>query len=232
MARHNFLCIVGLLVTGLTLMLGQNADAQPKNKKTGQPTTPNRPTGATPTLPSVGPGIPFYSGGAPITNNYHMYPQTFLPTDLGASGYSSYPLAANPSYPITYAFSYYYPVYVPQSTGQSVYVPFTVFTFGDGLTMPFMPRANHEPPSPEAIIEVLMPRSDAILLVEDAKTTSTGIRRHFTSPALEPGEYTYHVTAIWNNGAKEMRADRTVRVSPGGKYFVDFNKIELNPTEK
>src|SRR6185437_4438592 len=72
-------------------------------------------------------------------------------------------------------------------------------------------------------IEVYLPE-DARLLVEGRDTKSTGTKRLFTSPPLQPGKYVYTVQAIIPDPKGPRTITRRLDVRPG-----DFESIDLRP---
>src|SRR5262249_59956799 len=73
-------------------------------------------------------------------------------------------------------------------------------------------------------LEVILPSEDAQVWVDGRITTSTGARRSFASPPLQPGKiFTYTITAAWNQDGKIVVEERKVEVSAGtirrGKFM-------------
>jgi uncharacterized protein (TIGR03000 family) len=216
---------------GSVLTVSESADAQPGRSRGGRASAPAAGPVQGPNVSAVRP-----SGAVtmqPVTqhvtyNNYHVYPPFGSAAPFGSAGI---PMAgyARGAAPLNSVYSYYYgPRYAPLDRGWAgaAYYDLPWWFFAAASDPMFAPR-NSEPLSKEATIEILMPRSDADLLVDGAMTTTNGLRRFFTSPELEPGNYTYQLTARWMRADQEIRMERSVQVSPGGHFFVDFNRIEL-----
>ena len=125
---------------------------------------------------------------------------------------------------VTYVNQYFVvPPYTPIMPVAAYYGPPLTGWGSVGTFPPIVPRFDTGPKEAK-IEESLMTRSDAVLLVDGAKTGADGLRRFFTSPPLEAGTYAYQVTASWMREGQEIRMDRTVEVSPGGHYSRRFQQ--------
>jgi uncharacterized protein (TIGR03000 family) len=221
MRLHRFL--FAILVLGIMLAVSQRSDAQ-TIRQIGRKQGPAN--GRAPVVTTI-PGSATIPTQNPynLSNQYSLPPQYSYPASNGGTAAPNYWNSA----PVTNNYYYYSaPTFVPfvPDGGGIGFIPSTFFFTTGWVPNTIMPRAKDETPPPEASIEILMPNNEAALLVDGAKTSTDGLRRRFTSPPLEPGNYTYHLTASWMRDGEEIRMERRIRVSPGGKYFVDFNKIE------
>jgi uncharacterized protein (TIGR03000 family) len=103
-------------------------------------------------------------------------------------------------------YKVYYPT--PQGTGKYYYLT---------------PKAGIAVEDTTAIIEVKLPDSSADVWFEGVRTGHTGAVRQFRSPALVIGRsYTYHVVALWGEGATATKQERQVSVRAGDRLSVDF----------
>jgi uncharacterized protein (TIGR03000 family) len=85
------------------------------------------------------------------------------------------------------------------------------------------------PPTPKldltAHIEVAVPDANAAVWFGDYQTSSRGLTRNFTSPALEPGtSYSYTIKASWDESGQTRTAERVVYVKAGARVVVDFTQ--------
>jgi uncharacterized protein (TIGR03000 family) len=82
------------------------------------------------------------------------------------------------------------------------------------------------PPDPKAArIRFYAPSPEAVVWIDDFRTSLQGSLRHFDSPALEEGKaYTYRLTVVWEEQGQLYRDFREVEVSPGSLIEVDYRK--------
>jgi uncharacterized protein (TIGR03000 family) len=70
---------------------------------------------------------------------------------------------------------------------------------------------------------VIVPNPDAEVWLDGHKTVSTGTKRFYDSPPLEPGKtYSYDVTAAWGQDGKVITKEKKVAVAAGKVAVVDF----------
>ena len=72
-----------------------------------------------------------------------------------------------------------------------------------------------------AMVRVRVP-ANAQVFFDDSPTTQTGPDRTFMTGPLEPGTYSYNISARWMENGKERRENRSVRVTPGQTADVNF----------
>lgn len=93
---------------------------------------------------------------------------------------------------------------------------------------PTAPYATQQPPSlaqNRAQVQVLLPDPDALVWFDGTKTSSTGSRRLFDPPALQPGViYTYRVAASWTQNGKVVTDIRVASVTGGRTTVIDFTR--------
>jgi uncharacterized protein (TIGR03000 family) len=149
-------------------------------------------------------GWPGYWGGLDDWPGYY-----------GGGFYGSY--FNNPLYDSSYPYDYGYSPY----GGAAAYGPTTDYT-GIGTNLPAV--ANNT-----AQIEVFVPEPNAQLWFNGQLTTTTGMTRDFTTPALQPGTtYSYNIRATWSQGGQAVSEQCVVPVTAGARVVVDFNH---NPPE-
>lgn len=74
-----------------------------------------------------------------------------------------------------------------------------------------------------ALVEVILPDADAVLIVQGKTMATKGTRRRFVSPSLAPGEdYTYELQARWDGAGKPVEQTRRVTVRAGERVTADF----------
>lgn len=74
-----------------------------------------------------------------------------------------------------------------------------------------------------ARLDVRVPSESAQVSLNGVTMTQTGIDRHYVTPPLEPGSYTFDVRVSWRDASgKEMMRTRQVEVRPGENQSVDF----------
>jgi uncharacterized protein (TIGR03000 family) len=92
---------------------------------------------------------------------------------------------------------------------------------------PYLPSLETTVPAREpAVIDVRLPKADALLWFQGIKTKQKGVQRSFESPLLTPGRnYTYEVSATWTGAdGKEVTTSRRVAVKAGQHLTIDFTK--------
>jgi uncharacterized protein (TIGR03000 family) len=73
-----------------------------------------------------------------------------------------------------------------------------------------------------ALVRVIVP-PQAEVFFGDVPTQSRGMNRWYHSPALEMGkDYTYTITAVWNEGGREMAATKEIDVEAGQESVANF----------
>lgn len=72
-----------------------------------------------------------------------------------------------------------------------------------------------------AMVHIVVP-PNAQVFFDDSPTTQTGPDRTFMTGPLEPGTYSYNISARWMENGKERRENRSVRVTPGQTAEVNF----------
>jgi uncharacterized protein (TIGR03000 family) len=90
------------------------------------------------------------------------------------------------------------------------------------------PSYSYAPPASEnpnaVMLEVRVPENAQVWVAGD-KTNQTGAVRHFVSPPLEAGTYTYEIRARWTDATgKSVERTKTLDVQAGSRLGVDFNK--------
>jgi len=75
-------------------------------------------------------------------------------------------------------------------------------------------------------IDVRIP-AGAKILFEGSKTTQSGEFRHFVSPSLAAGQYTYHVQATWTENGREVNQSRSFNVRPGDSIQMIFTRDDV-----
>jgi uncharacterized protein (TIGR03000 family) len=166
-------------------------------------------------------GTPYYGYGySPYYGGYYggyayspWYGSGYYSPGYGSGYYTSptYTYYSTPtySYPMTYSSAY---VTSAGTSGSSA--------SGTTSTQAFYPP-NAQGNMP-AIIDVQVP-ADAQITFDGESTNQTGMQRIFRSPALEPGQnYSYEVTARWNESGKDIERTRKVRVRAGERVSVNF----------
>jgi uncharacterized protein (TIGR03000 family) len=79
-----------------------------------------------------------------------------------------------------------------------------------------------------ALVRVRVP-ANAQVFFDDSPTTQTGPARTFMTGPLEPGTYSYNISARWMENGQERRENRSVRVTPGQTADVDFMTAAPSP---
>jgi uncharacterized protein (TIGR03000 family) len=115
-------------------------------------------------------------------------------------GYYGYPYGGYYDYPSTYSQPYYYTA--PQVPSVA---PATIQQTGI------------------ASITVRVPDPNATVLIDGAQTSTTGAVREFQTPPLQPGDYTYQITATWMENGKPVTKTEQVHVAPGAQSVVTFS---------
>lgn len=130
-----------------------------------------------------------------------------------------------------YYSSYGYSGTVPYVASSPAYVTGDVVAAGPTMSYAAAPATTQSFYQPGG--DVASSDTSAHVIVEappDAKiwfdgepTTSTGPRRQFDSPPLQPGrQYNYEVRATWNEGDREMSQTKSVPVTAGSRVEVRF----------
>jgi uncharacterized protein (TIGR03000 family) len=74
-----------------------------------------------------------------------------------------------------------------------------------------------------ALINVKVPRADALLTFDNQATSPTGTDREFVTPLLRPGtNYVYNVRTTWVDGDVQRTRDKNVYVRAGDTLVVDL----------
>jgi uncharacterized protein (TIGR03000 family) len=137
-----------------------------------------------------------------------------MPYGYGGSGGGSYG-----GMPSGYGGNPYSPSY-PISTAGSAYNPNAA-----APAQPATPGEALAEPQKAAQVEVIVPDPKAQVWVDGRPTKSTGTRRLFYSPPLQPGtSYVYTVRAVWGQGGEDERAQVEVHLTPGATSRVDFTQ--------
>jgi uncharacterized protein (TIGR03000 family) len=77
----------------------------------------------------------------------------------------------------------------------------------------------------QARLDVIVPDPNAEIWIQGAKTTTTGTRRQYDSPALTPERsYTYTVKCVWSRNGGMVTEQRDVPVTAGATAVVDFTR--------
>jgi len=77
----------------------------------------------------------------------------------------------------------------------------------------------------QARLEVIVPDPNAEVWIQGARTTTTGTRRVYVSPALSSGaSYTYTVKGAWSRNGGVVTEQRNVPVTAGTTAVVDFTR--------
>ena len=178
--------------------------------------------------------------------NFGYYPDSYGPMYYPSNAYS------NPGYSRNSYNSYSYtaptPLYYGAAQFSSAYAPTARLVSpppGYGLrtdsvveaayTAPVYPLRSPNyptiyPVSPPlsavtdntAKVEVRVP-ADAEIWFEGQRTSQSGTKRMYSSPALESGQdYIYEIHARWNADGKEVDQTRKVTVHAGDHVLVDF----------
>jgi len=90
-------------------------------------------------------------------------------------------------------------------------------------------RAYYRMPTPDApigsvLLNVTVP-PDARVLIDGNETRQMGTNRRFVSPQLPQGrQFSYQVTAMWQENGREVKRTRQVPVQAGQEVFVDLTQ--------
>jgi uncharacterized protein (TIGR03000 family) len=80
-------------------------------------------------------------------------------------------------------------------------------------------------PAGRALVVVVLPDPEAEVWFNDYKVKAAGARRTFTTPPLDPEQdYHYTVVAVWREGTRQVRDERTVDVRAGQTTVIDFTR--------
>lgn len=131
-----------------------------------------------------------------------------------------------------YGYGYGWPNYYYDSPGYSYY-PDTVYDSSPRTSTyydPMLEGSNSNPPSPNrAMLEILVPDSNAELLIQNQRMSVMGNRRIFVSPDLEQGKtYTYTITFKRNISGRTEDDTRQIDVQAGTRNRVDFTRPQTN----
>ena len=139
-------------------------------------------------------------------------------------------------YRYPYAHDAYRPYY-----GSYRYSPYlySVPAYDLGISPPYYSDTTNETrsaesydafyPPPEVLptfdtsahIRVTVPAS-AEIWFDGTSTTSTGTVRHFNSPPLASGNYSYEIRARWSEDGHEVTQTQRVEVTPGAQVNIGF----------
>jgi uncharacterized protein (TIGR03000 family) len=175
----------------------------------------------------------YYAGYSPYYYSPYYY-AGYSPYYYSPYYYASY----SPYYYSPYYASYYYtPAY--NSLAYTPYVgsyttsPYneqsTYYTDNSGYTRPanqpftttsFSRTADASDRT--AHLRVIVPDPNADVVVDGARTSSTGTVRQFRSPALDDGTYTYEVRATWLQDGQTRTKTEKIKVSPGSWSVINF----------
>jgi uncharacterized protein (TIGR03000 family) len=128
-----------------------------------------------------------------------------------------------------YGRGYYAPYYgsgyyaSPYGYGNSYYAQ---PAYGDGIISAgyqslYPPSGAVQTNASRAMVHVVVP-PNAQVFFDDSPTSQTGPDRTFMTGPLEPGTYSYNISARWMENGKERRENRSVRVTPGQTAEVNF----------
>ena len=172
-----------------------------------------------------GGGGHYYGGGHYGGGHYyggHYYGAPFWGFGLGYPFFGGYGLG----YPYYGGYGYYSSAY-PYSNSY-YYDPSPVVPYDGGTLGTVAPPADAYPminPSaadPYAHVTVRVP-ADAQVWVQNALMNSNGPVREFESPALQPGtQYTYTITARWQENGHDVTRTRKIDVSAGSHAELSF----------
>lgn len=148
-------------------------------------------------------------------NGWAPYVGFALGYALGSGGGYGY------GYAPSYGYSYpYYGYATPSYYAPSYYAPSY-----DVVPSTYAAPANAQPSAQPVTLNVVVPKADAEVFINDTATTSTGTERAFESPALESGKnYQYTIRAQWMENGKRVEQKREVPVTAGQSVTVDFSK--------
>jgi uncharacterized protein (TIGR03000 family) len=135
-------------------------------------------------------------------------------------------------WPYSYPSNYYYNSYYSEpyyDDSQSYYDTYAVpdssyvtpsYTYPSAQSELILPAALNQ-----ARLEVVVPDANAEIWIQGAKTTTTGTRRVYVSPALSSGtSYTYTVKCAWSRNGGMVTEQRDVPVTAGATAVVDFTR--------
>jgi uncharacterized protein (TIGR03000 family) len=187
-------------------------------------------------------------GNAPYYGYGYGRGYYYNPYRYGSWGYPGY-YGYRYSYPGYYSYSYpryysgysYYPgtsyyysqPYYSYSTPSYSYSTPQYYSYG-GTTQPYQslypPSGSSESAQTEdraVHVRVRVPDPNAEVLFGGQKTQQTGTTRAFVSPQLSgDGQYTYRITARWQENGQTVERARNVNVRPGQYVDVDFTRDE------
>jgi uncharacterized protein (TIGR03000 family) len=77
-------------------------------------------------------------------------------------------------------------------------------------------------------VTIILPDPSARIWVNNFATVSTGERRIFETPALQPNRtYAYQLTVLWQQDGQTMRDERRLEVGAGGAITVDYTRPQV-----
>lgn len=147
-------------------------------------------------------------------------------------GYPSYSYYSYPSY--GYYNDYYIQPYVYGYPAYS-YPSYDTYTYSN----PAVPAATYEGAEESSItgasntarLNIRVPDANAQVWIEGQKTNQQGMLRQFVSPPLDPDRnYTYHVTARWQQNGREVEQTKDFAVHAGDRLTVDFRNATASPS--
>jgi uncharacterized protein (TIGR03000 family) len=132
----------------------------------------------------------------------------------GLGGWGAYPQAT------TYITPVVYTVTTPSSTYQRD-VP-TEPRMRPAV-WPAIPYRNAPATDARAFLDLRVPSESAEVSLNGVPMQQSGTNRHFMTPPLAPGKYTFDVRVSWRDAAgKQMTRTRQVEVRPGESQTLDF----------
>jgi len=160
----------------------------------------------------------YYGYHYPSSYGYYgsYYPRYYYP------GYSSgyYPGYSSSYYSTYPSYSSYYnssPTYVAPA-----YTPPAVTTYPSTTEYSTSYAAV---PADKARVQIFLPNASGEVWVEGQKMGGNGTTRTFDTPALEQGRnYSYQITAAWQQDGQLATRERRVSFAPGQTVVVDFTQ--------
>ena len=150
-------------------------------------------------------------------------------------GYPSYSYYSYPSY--DYYNNYYVQPYV-YSVPTYSYPSYDTYTYSN----PAVPATTYEGAEESSIateasnaaqLNIRVPDAKAQVWIEGQKTNQQGTFRQFVSPPLDPNrDYTYHITARWQQNGREMEQTKDFAVHAGDRLTVDFRNATASNTQQ
>ena len=220
MLRRSQTCVCLTLALCLLLLGSSYALSQDDSRTTGSYRISSQSFTPTPYIPPSANYQPF--NGYPTTQ-YYFSPRWGQPTYMTSI-----------NYPWTYgAFTYPYAPGFNQPGLQPA--PFTsspnlysAYSAPGSASAPGETILNTalRPLQMVAYVNVWVP-AGAELRFEGVSTEPRGSFRHFATPPLVPGrEYTYDISATWNENGQQVSRTRHVAIRAGDRIYVDFRMPE------